>query len=75
MVPFEPARQAAKTKVKFRGYYFKQVEEFVYLGSDINKEGRIQKEMSRIQSTAKSYHLIKSLQWNHDIPLNYKKKL
>ena len=38
----------------------KQVEEFVYSGSDVNKEDRIKKEINRrIQSSAKFYHLIK----------------
>ena len=40
-------RKSAEIKIEFRGYYLKQVEEFVYLGSDINKEGRIKKEISR----------------------------
>ena len=57
------------TKIKFRGHYLKQIEEIVYLGSVSNEEGRNQKEISRrIQSSAKCYHLIKSLLWNQDIP-------
>ena len=37
---------------KIREGYLKQVEEVVYLGSDDNKEGRIEKEVSRrIQSS------------------------
>ena len=69
-------KKAAETKIKFRGHYFKQVEEFVYLGSDINKEGRIKKEISiTTQSSVKCYHLIKSILWNQDIPLNCKKNM
>ena len=59
----------------YKQSYLKQVEEFVYLGSDINKEDRIQEEISRrMQSGAKCYHLIKHLLWNQDIPLNCIKK-
>ena len=39
--------KSAETKIKFRGHYLKQLEESVYLRSDINKEGRIKKEISR----------------------------
>ena len=38
--------KSAETKITFRGHYLKQVDEFVHLGNYINKEGRIQKEIS-----------------------------
>lgn len=55
--------KSAEMKIKFRGYYIKQVEEFVYSRSNINKEGGIQRESSsKIKSITKCYyHLIKSL--------------
>ena len=34
----------AETKIKFRGHYLKEVEKFVYLGNEINREAKIKKK-------------------------------
>ena len=53
----------------------KEVENFSYLGSEVNKDGKIEHEISRISNSCKCYHLVKSLSWNKDIPVDCKKMM
>jgi hypothetical protein len=51
--------------VKING---KEMDKFVYLGSVVEKNGKIQSEINeRTGKTSKFYHLAKSLVWNNDI--------
>ena len=50
-----------RTKIQFNGKHLKEVENFSYLGCEVNKDGKMQHEISRrINNSSKCYHLVKS---------------
>jgi hypothetical protein len=54
--------------MKLDGKDIKEVDTFIYLGSSINKNGKIQKEINeRIRKASNFYHLVKGLIRNRDI--------
>jgi hypothetical protein len=55
-----------KIMVKINGKGTKEVDKFVYLGSVVEKSGKIQNEINEIKAS-ELYHLAKSLLWNKGI--------
>jgi hypothetical protein len=56
------------TAVKINEKEIKEVDKFVYFGSIVEKNGKIQNKINeRIGKDSKLYHLAKSLLWNKGI--------
>ena len=65
-----------KVKVILNGKELKEITSLIYLGNEINNEGRIHKEISRrVQCSSKICHMIKDFLWGKEIPISLKKKV
>jgi hypothetical protein len=46
----------------------KEIEEFIYLGSETNSERKLMEFSEKIQSNFKFFQIMKGIIWNGDIP-------